>query len=86
MKKHQLRAVVLTKNDPTAWQLARREGKSFKDYCSMVFTIMGSLVALIVIASKFDKPMHDPVIGLLGTATVIFIAWKLFKEFDRRYG
>lgn len=69
----------------TAYQLAKREGKSLKDFFGMYLVIGGSICGLILLGSSVDTLMHDPVIGLVLTGLFIYGFLLLFREFDRKY-
>lgn len=85
MRKQTQIIVMPSKEDKTAYQQAREEGKSPFEFVKMTLIMLASISALVMIGSKFDKLMHDPLWGMIGTGVIIFVAVKLFSEFDKKW-
>lgn len=100
MKNKQEIVIVRPKaQDQTAWQAYKQEHPELKgqryykvipkqptNYVFMVVVMLVSICAVPYIASKFDKLMHDPLFGLIGTGLIILVLIKLFQGFEKNYG
>lgn len=78
--------VIVQPKERTAYQIHRDNGGSPYDYLKMTLVIMAGISALVMLGSKFDKIMHDPLWGMIGTGLIILVAIKLFQGFDKNYG
>lgn len=76
----------VVQEDKSAYRLAREEGKSPYDFVKMTVVMMASIGAVVMIGSKFDKLMHDPLIGLIGTGIIVLVLVRLFQGFEKNYG
>lgn len=78
--------IIPDRKEKSAYRQAREQGQSPFEFVKMTLVIMAALCALVALSSKFDKLMHDPLWGMLGTGIIIIVAIKLFQGFDKNYG
>jgi len=86
MKQKQIIVARVEQKDKSAYRLHREQGGSPYDFIKTTLVIMAGISALVMLSSKFDKLMHDPLWGMLGTGVIILVAIKLFQGFEKNYG
>lgn len=74
-------------NDPTPYEMARREGKSTKDFLTITVTLLVVIPAFVYCAATVADPfMKHPLTGPIATAGILYMFWQLLKLCEERWG